>query len=256
MPASVGVVNLTFYQLLLQGICFFCIIDFFFKTKFCNKMNRISHWLILWAMVLVVYSCGQGPAGDQVAASEAKEVAPGSGDPFFVDTQKSMINWQAAKLIGGGHNGYILLNKGAMTVNQGQITGGEFIIDMNSITNVDQKPGEGKEDLEAHLKDSDFFEVATYPTGVFTITSVSPLTGNPDATHTITGNLMLKGITKSISVPAKIDITDTEVKASTPQFTIDRTQWNVMFHAGVLGTAKDDIINDQVGIQLELVARK
>jgi hypothetical protein len=57
-------------------------------------------------------------------------------------------------------------------------------------------------------------------------------------------------------VPAKIDITDTEVKASTPQFTIDRTQWNVMFHAGVLGTAKDDIINDQVGIQLQLVARK
>lgn len=219
-------------------------------------MNRISQGLILWAMVLVAFSCGQGPAGDQVDASEAKEVAAGSGEPFFVDTQKSMINWQATKLIGGGHNGYILLMKGAMTVNQGQITGGEFIIDMNSVTNADLKPGEGKEDLEAHLKDSDFFEVATYPTGAFTITSVSPLTGNPDATHTITGNLMLKGITKSISVPAKIEVTDTEVKASTPQFTIDRTQWNVMFHAGVLGTAKDDIINDQVGIQLQLVARK
>ena len=219
-------------------------------------MNRISHSLILWALVLLAFGCGQGPAGDQVNASEAKEVAPGSGEPFFVDTPNSRINWQATELVGGGHNGYILLTKGAMTVNQGQITGGEFIIDMNSITVVDLKPGEGKEDLEAHLKDSDFFEVATYPTGVFTITSVSPLTGNPDATHTITGNLMLKGINKSISVPAKLEITDTAVKASTAQFTIDRTQWNVMFHAGVLGTAKDDIINDQVGIQLQLVARK
>jgi hypothetical protein len=38
----------------------------------------------------------------------------------------------------------------------------------------------------------------------------------------------------------------------TPSFTIDRTQWEVMYDAGILGTAKDDIISDEIGLQINL----
>ena len=52
-----------------------------------------------------------------------------------------------------------------------------------------------------------------------------------------------------------VSLGESGLNAVTPRFTIDRTQWNVMFHAGVLGTAKDEIINDLLGLQIQLVAK-
>jgi len=200
-------------------------------------------------------SCGQAPTGDQAATGEAMEASAATGTPYTVDVANSLINWEGAKLIGSDkHTGTLKLQKGELVVANGLITGGELVLDMNSITNTDQQPGEGKEDLESHLKDGDFFEVEKFPTAVFTIVKVEAATGNPAATHNITGNFTMKGITKSIVIPAKISLSETSLSATTPAFTIDRTQWNVMFQAGVLGTAKDEIINDNLGLQIQLTA--
>ena len=68
------------------------------------------------------------------------------------------------------------------------------------------------------------------------------------------GNLTLKGITKSVTIPATVNMTENKLMASTPQFTIDRTEWNVMYGSSGLGLAKDKIINDRVGLSIELQA--
>lgn len=201
-------------------------------------------------------SCGQAPSGEQAATGEAMDATAATGQAYTVDVANSIINWEGTKLIGSDkHTGTLKLQKGEILVANGNITGGEFVLDMNSIANTDQQPGEGKEDLEAHLKDGDFFEVGKFPTAVFTIIKAEPVSGNPEATHNISGNFTMKGITKSIVIPAKVSFTESGISAMTPRFTIDRTQWNVMFHAGVLGTAKDEIINDLLGLQIQLVAK-
>ena len=218
--------------------------------------------LFFVSMVSFMAACNNAPEGEKVEAEEAVETpsapttnaAPTGSATYDINLQASSVLWTGSKLAGGQHNGTVSFQSGQLNLNNGQVVGGKFVLDMNSINNIDQKPGEGKEKLEGHLKSGDFFEVEKYPTGEFEITNVAAVSGQEDVSHNITGNLTLKGITKSITVPAKIGIAGPQLSATTPPFVIDRTQWDVKFKSGVLGTAKDQIINDEIGLKLVIIA--
>ncbi len=97
--------------------------------------------------------------------------------------------------------GTLTVKSGDISVDAGQVTAGNFVIDMNSIkvdpasvTEKDKKPA----DLEGHLKSPDFFDVAKNPTSDFKITSVTDLKeASKDAiagaNKTVSGNLTLSG---------------------------------------------------------------
>jgi len=206
----------------------------------------------------VLVSCGQTPEGEKVEAQEKVETTTAesaSGTAYSVDTEASKINWTGGKLVGNSHMGYIKLKDGQLNVEGGNLSGGKFVIDMNTITDTDIENPEKRQDLEGHLKSDDFFNVGAHPTATFEIAKVEPATDKPDATHTITGNLTMKGITKSVTIPANISMEDGMLKATTPQFVIDRTQWEVMYGASALGVVKDNIIKDEVALIIELTAK-
>lgn len=203
-------------------------------------------------------SCGQTPEGEKVEAQEKVETSSSentSGTSYSVDTDASKINWTGGKLVGNSHTGYINLKEGQLNVENGKLAGGKFVIDMNTITDTDIDNPEKRQDLEGHLKSDDFFNVGAHPTATFEIAKVEPATDKPGATHTITGNLTMKGITKSVTIPANISMEDGMLKASTPQFVIDRTQWEVMYGASALGVVKDNIIKDEVALIIDLKAK-
>jgi len=213
---------------------------------------------VLFLSVTLI-SCGQAPEGEKVEAQDKVETTASdntSGEAYSVDTEASKINWTGGKLVGGSHNGYIKLQKGQLIVGDGNLTGGKFVIDMNTITDTDIENPEKRQDLEGHLKSDDFFNVGAHPTATFEIAKVEPATDKPDATHTITGNLTMKGITKSVTIPANISMEDGMLKATTPQFVIDRTQWEVMYGASALGVVKDNIIKDEVALIIDLTAKQ
>jgi len=134
-----------------------------------------------------------------------------------------------------------------MELKDGNLVGGKVTIDMNSLEVTDMKAGEGKEDLEGHLKNADFFDVEKFPNSTFAITSVAG--GN------VTGNLTMKGVTKSINFPATIEVTDAGVTVSTNDFTINRTDFDMKYgSATFIDGLKDKAINDQVGLKLVLKA--
>ena len=56
--------------------------------------------------------------------------------------------------------------------------------------------------LTGHLKSSDFFDVVKFPGSELVTTSISQKGTNA----TVTGNLMLHGITKQISFPATVQV--------------------------------------------------
>lgn len=206
----------------------------------------------------VVVSCGQTPEGEKVEAQEKVETTTSentSGMAYSVDTEASKITWTGGKLVGNSHTGYIQLKEGQLNVEGGNLTGGKFVIDMNTITDTDIENPEKRQDLEGHLKSDDFFNVGAHPTATFEIAQVEPAPDKPDATHTITGNLMMKGITKSVTIPANISMEEGMIKAITPQFVIDRTQWEVMYGASALGVVKDNIIKDEVALVIDLTAK-
>ena len=142
-----------------------------------------------------------------------------------------------------------------MLVNQGQLLSGKVILDMNSISVTDIKdPGE-RRDLESHLKDADFFEVNKFPKAEFVFTEVLPST-MPNFNWVLSGSLTMKGKTAPVNIPVKVSIEGDMLRAETPAFPINRTQWDVNFRSGMLGTVKDKMIDDTVPLTLKIVAKK
>ncbi len=105
--------------------------------------------------------------------------------------------------------------------------------------------------LVDHLKSDDFFAVGAHPTATFIITKTVPGKSNE---FTITGDLTIKGIAKSITFPAKV--TESKgVYSATGKFKINRLDWGVKYNSGKFFDPKalgDKMINDEIEIELDL----
>lgn len=226
-------------------------------------MNKVTKLLSMMVMILLVgsFASCKNTKGDEANVTKAGEVAAATGKTYNVNTAASKVMWEGTKPT-GSHNGTIDLKDGSISVENGKVTGGKFELDMNTITCLDLT-GDEKAGLEGHLKGigdpektDHFFNVGTYPTATFEITKVTGLAGNADANSLVYGNLTMKGETKQVSFKANIDVQDNMINVSTPQFTIDRTQWNVTYGSkSVFDNLKDNFINDDIGIKLQLSAK-
>lgn len=201
-------------------------------------------------------NCSRSPQGQQVSAEKAQEVTPtaAEGREYLIDTTASLINWEGTEPGDEGHKGTLRLQDGTLQVQDSMLVGGKFTLNMNSIS-VSDLSGARKAKLESHLKDGDFFETNRFPQGSFEITKVTPLVGIPAANHEISGNLTLRDSTKNVTFPANVSWQGATLVATTPPFTIDRTQWGVVYRSGIIGTLKNKLINDQVGLTIQLTAK-
>lgn len=165
---------------------------------------------------------------------------------------ESKLAWKGfVKLtFGAGHDGVIEGIAGSITTDpDGKIQKGDFTLDMNTIRGTDQKDEKGNKDLSDHLKSDDFFSVATFPTGYFSIISVA-YENSTDAT--LEGFLGLKGITHKIKFPVKIETEGKSIRAR-GSVTIDRTKWNVNYQSSsIFANLKDSSLSDSVVIELDL----
>lgn len=101
------------------------------------------------------------------------------------------------------------------------------------------------EKLESHLITEDFFLADTYPTATFVSTSIVE-GGTDGATHTITGDLTMRGVTKQVSFPANVTVADGMASAKA-EFVINRQDWGIAY------TGKpDDLVRDEVVMQIDL----
>lgn len=189
------------------------------------------------------------------ATSTMVKVTPGS---YTVDTEASIVNWVGKKPLLDGYmdSGTIKLKEGAITAGDATASG-SFTIDMNTlhVGLTAKKPGkEGA--LEEHLKKGDFFDVTKYPTAKFTITKVEPMADSDTTlTYTVTGDLMMKGKTNSVTFPAQIYLKDgmLHTNATTK---IDRTKWGISFGSkSIVGSVADKMIDDMVELSFHVVAK-
>src|SRR5262249_20618755 len=157
------------------------------------------------------------------------------------------------------HPGRFKLSDGSVAVANGQVTGGSFTININSMDMEEEGEAIDKK-LQPHLLGADFFDAAKYGTAKFEITGVAPYKEDaanksvvPGANFTVSGNLNLKDVTKNVSFPAKIDITDNAVNAKA-NFDIDRTQWKMTY--GNDKSLGDKFISETVNVEFDLKANK
>lgn len=145
-----------------------------------------------------------------------------------VDTNSSQIAW-VGKKVTGQHNGTVNIKDGALEMENGEVTGGSFLIDMTTIDVLDLE-GEYKGKLMGHLRSDDFFSVEKYPTAEFVITSIDKSEAT-DATHFVAGDLTIKGITNKVTFPANVTVKDGKANAKA-SFALDRTKWQIRYGSG------------------------
>lgn len=216
-----------------------------------TKNYFLSMFVVLFAFVVI--GCGKSENANMDANSNPSNTgltaASNSGTSTAVDVNNSIVKWNASKVT-GKHNGTVNIKDGTLYVQNGKVTGGNFNIDMNTIT-VSDLTGESNQKLTAHLKSNDFFSVANSPTSNFVITEIGP--GTNGATNTIKGNLTIKGITKPVQFPANIQVNNGKVTANA-NFNIDRTEYDIKYGSGKFFEGiGDKAIHDNFNIDLNLV---
>jgi len=175
----------------------------------------------------------KAPASPRIETASA---APANAKAYAIAPESS-IGFVGSKVT-GSHEGGFREFSGSIHVADGKVTGSSVIeIQMGSTWSDNDR-------LTGHLKSPDFFDVAQFPTARFTVTSVKSLGDG----HEVTGNLELHGVSKSISFPANIEVSDNEV-AVRAEFAINRKDFDIKYPG-----KPDDLIRDNVVIKLEIKA--
>jgi polyisoprenoid-binding protein YceI len=161
-----------------------------------------------------------------------------------VKATNSYLKWNASNLL-NTNRGTIALSSGYLTILNDDIIGGEFIVDMSSLTSTNLS-GKSKSNLEGHLKSKDFFNVNLYPTSRLSIISTKKNRNG----YLIEANLVIKDLSNEISFQLEIDDKKAEATIS-----IDRTKYNVKYGSNTffenLGDlAIDDIFNLYISFNL------
>jgi polyisoprenoid-binding protein YceI len=201
---------------------------------------------------LSVMACKK--AENKVEATDAEEVTQieDNATRFVAEVDSSTLLWKGFAPT-KSHNGTIKISEGYLALNEGKLSGGNFVIDMNSIVNKDLDSPEWNEKLVNHLNSADFFDVENNPYSVFAITGVD----EKDGKLMVKGNLTVKNIKKNIEFPASLETNGDDVILKSEPFTIDRTEWDVKYNSGkFFENLKDKLINDEIEFVIEVNAKK
>jgi polyisoprenoid-binding protein YceI len=200
---------------------------------------------LLLSALLLLSSCAN-PAADKPKAvtNQAAPVSSAStqGDKYLITPAASKIEFVGSKVT-GSHHGIFERFSGAIDyAGAPEKSRVSINIEMNSVKT--EEP-----DLNKHLQTPDFFDVAKYPQATFVSTEIKP-GGEKGATHTVTGNLMLHGITKSVTFPTTIGVAPGAITVEST-FSINRKDFGINY-AG----AADNLIRNDVLLTLHIRAVK
>lgn len=197
-------------------------------VKTSQIMNK--YYLIV-ALSITLNSCiGKHSSNAQVAEIKKESTnVNNTGDTIKINLSQSTIHWKGTKMNGAGkHEGNIELQEAFFLASDENISGGKFVVDMNSITVTDipeHEPVPKKRFID-HIKSEDFFNVKAYPTSKFEITKTELISND---SLKISGNLTLKEITNNITFQATM--INNIFKAN---FTIDRFLWNIAYEGNIV----------------------
>lgn len=160
-----------------------------------------------------------------------------------VKIKDSALTWVGSKVT-GSHEGTIELKSGYLTLDNNDLVGGEFVIDMTTIVCTDLS-GKGKAGIENHLKSDDFFSVDEFPTASLTILDVKKRGLDQ---YQVNANITIKGMTQEIMFDAEI-----KEKTAKAKLVIDRTEFGIIYKSGnFFEELADKAIYDEFKLSIEL----
>lgn len=206
-----------------------------------------SRFPLALAFLIVAAGCNNDPAKGKTQATvstAAPVTAPAAGAVNYAfSNEGSKFEFVGAK-VSAKHEGSFSAFRGTVALVDGDPTKSSVTADVD-IASLTVEPAK----LAGHLKTADFFDAEKFPKAKFTSTSIKA-GGENGATHTVTGNLELHGVTKAITFPAKIKV-DGDTVSVDAEFAINRKDFEIKYPG-----MPDDLIKDEVLLKLALKAKK
>jgi polyisoprenoid-binding protein YceI len=160
-----------------------------------------------------------------------------------IKIEASTVVWRGYKVT-GSHEGNLKLESGNLIFDNGVLTGGEFTMNMTSLTVTDLS-GDGKAKLEGHLKSEDFFGVEKHAKSNLVFKTVKAAGKNA---YKVTGDLTIKNKTN----PVTFDFSVYGSKANA-FLKVDRTKFDVRYgSSSFFDDLKDKAIYDEFDLVVDL----
>lgn len=202
-------------------------------------------------VLATLVACAEDVGKDKAAATVADvPVAPANPEPaapvsatlkeLTVDVARSSVDALGAKIT-AQHPIKFPEFSGKVGVDGDAVKSVSFEVQIASLVADAEK-------LTEHLKKADFLDAASFPTATFASTELKAGSDQPGATHTVTGDFTIHGVTKRISFPAVLAVTPTDVTASS-EFVINRQDFGVAYPG-----KPDDLVQDNVRMNIKFVA--
>jgi polyisoprenoid-binding protein YceI len=174
--------------------------------------------------------------------------APSSKVAVPLTPENTTVAFVGSKVT-GKHEGGFKTVTGTLEVDPTTLTASTLTIDVDMSSVFTDEPK-----LTGHLKSNEFFDVEKFPKAAFRVTKIAAgvdeamKAKSAGSTHTLTGELMLHGVTKAISFPATIALAEGQLKA-TSEFALNRKDFGIVYPG-----KPDDLIRDDVLIKLSVNA--
>ena len=169
----------------------------------------------------------------------------------------SYLDWRASHLGGlEARFGKLFAKSASVLVNNGVVTNATIEVDMNSLT-VENfgEDAETAAKLSGHLLSPDLFNTEAFPTSKFELTSIAK--GTEEFNSSITGNLTILEVTKSITFNANVTVSENEVAVVSEDFAITRQDWGIIYHTeGDEGVPAEYVIANEIGFTINVVLGK
>ncbi len=214
-------------------------------------MNKTTSALAILMCSVAAVGCddpskgkSKATAGDAVTVTSQQTTPAAAGTTKYSFNQDgSKVAWTGSKVT-GKHDGGFGVFTGTVDVQDGAPEKSRVTVDIDtaSLTSDSAK-------LTRHLASADFFDVAQYPKATFISTTIKA-GGDKGATHTVTGNLTIKGVTKSVTFPATITVGGGTANVNA-EFAINRRDFQLNY-AGM----PNDLIRDDVVIALTIKGKQ
>lgn len=166
-----------------------------------------------------------------------------------IDPSHSSVNFVVRHLMVSKVRGSFGAFTGTVTIDDNRLASSVTAsVEMASVTT-------GDDGRDAHLRNSDFFDVENYPTMTFTSTQVRPDGGD----YVLVGDLTIKGVTKQVEFELEFDGVSPDPWGGTragfsAEGEIDRRdfglEWNMALDTGAL------MVGEKVKIALDIQAVK
>lgn len=163
-----------------------------------------------------------------------------AGTALTITSENSKVEFTGSKVTGKHDGGFKSIN-GLIDLVGDKAETSRVLVDIDMASVFTDTEG-----LTKHLQSGDFFEVEKFPRSSFVSTKIEADAARGANSYTVTGDLEMRGVMKSVKFPATITISATDV-AVKAEFAINRKDFGIVY----AGKA-DDLIRDDVVIRLDL----